>query len=113
MKKKSSLKSRKKMGENAKKPGKIGKKALNFSIFGKIHYFFRKSYVLVPFHGGKKWRRKSGKNSLRKSFREIVEKHTKNCNFGAKMILSERILQDFRIFKKFGSQSYVGCNAMI
>ena len=72
------------MGEKAKKTWKNGKNAVDFSIFGKIFRSFRKSYVLVPSHGKRKWRRKSGKKPLRKGFREIVEKTYKKSEFRGK-----------------------------
>ena len=63
------------------KTGKIEKNTVVFSIFGKIFQTFRKSYVLMPSHGERKWRRKSGKKPLRKGFREIVEKTYKKSEF--------------------------------
>ena len=50
------------------KTRKIGKNAVVFSIFGKIFQSFRKSYVLVPCNGERKWRQKSGKKSLTEGF---------------------------------------------
>ena len=61
------------MGENAKKPGKSERNAIDFSIFGKIFQSFGKSLILVPSYGKRKWRQKSKKKPLWKSFREIVE----------------------------------------
>ena len=102
----------KKVGENAKKTGKIGKNAVDFSNFSKIFQSFRKSDILMPSHGKRKWRRKSGKKPIPKGFREI-KNHTKNRIFEGKKILLERSLQDFRICKKLGSQSYIRQNVVI
>ena len=91
----------------------MGENAVEFSIFGKIFQTFRKSYFLVPSHEERKWRRKSGKKTLRKGFWEIAEKTYKKIGIsGEKNIVSERSLRDFRICKKFGSQRYIRRNAV-
>ena len=100
IKKNSSQKSRKKW-EKTSKTEKIRKNTINFSIFGKIFQSFRKSYVLVPSHGERKWRRKSDKkNPYGRVFGKSSKKHTKNRNFERKKVLSERSLREKNRFSK-------------
>ena len=90
MEKNSSRKSGK-MGENAKNRENL-KKHRRFFDFRQIFQSFRKSYVLVPSHGKRKWRRKSGKKTQRKGFREIVEKTYKKSEFWGE---KDTVIQEF------------------
>ena len=61
---------------------KIEKRKNHRRILNFKHIFqsFRKSYVLVPSYGERKWRQKSGKKTLTEGF--LSKKHTENRNFG-------------------------------